>query len=82
MCEKGLSREQLRLMIGQTDDALATSQQWIEKLHQLADSASLHDASVSLAQATVLLGQTRSKLEGAIDSLELATDSPVTVQRL
>ena len=82
MCEKGLNADQFQLMIKQADDSLAMSQQWLEQLHHLADHAALHDSSVALAQATVLLGQTRAKLEHAVDVLEVAPNPSVTVKRL
>lgn len=82
MCEKGLNAEQFQFMIKQADDSLAMSQQWLEQLHHLADHAALKDASVALAQATVLLGQTRAKLENAVDVLDGAPSASVTVKRL
>ena len=82
MCEKGLNADQFRLMIKQADDSLAMSQQWLEQLHHQADHAALHDASVALAQATVLLGETRAKLENAVDALDVAPNASVTVKRL
>jgi len=81
MCEKGLNTEQLRMMIGQADNSLAISQQWLEQLHHLADHASIHDASTYLAQATVLLGETRAKLEEALDSVEGNSGSSVDIRR-
>jgi len=80
MCEKGLTTEQLRMMIEQSDGSLAMSQQWLEQLHHLADHASIHDASTYLAQATILLGETRAKLEAALDSLD-GSGSGVEVRR-
>lgn len=82
MCEKGLNSDQFQFMIKQADDSLAMSQQWLEQLHHLADHAVLHDASVALAQATVLLGETRAKLEHAVDVLDVAPNASVTVKRL
>ncbi len=70
MCEKGVNKDQMRLMIAQVDDSLAMAQQWLEQIHHLADHGGLHTESVNVAQATVLLGEARGKLEGAVDSLE------------
>jgi len=80
MCEKGLNTEQLRMMIEQSDGSMAMSQQWLEQLHRLADHASIHDTSIHLAQATVLLGEARAKLEAALDSLDIP-GSDVEVRR-
>lgn len=81
MCEKGLNTGQLRMMIEQADNSLSMSQQWLEQLHHLADHASIHDASIYLAQATVLLGDTRAKLEAALNSVEDKSGSNVNVRR-
>ncbi len=70
MCQKGVNTDQMRLMIGQADDALAMAQQWLEQIHHLADHADLHEPSVSVAQASVLLGEARARLESAADALE------------
>lgn len=83
MCQKGVNPDQMRLMVGQADDALAMAQQWLEQIHHLADHAELRDPSVSVAQASVLLGEARAKLEQAADQLEGTTgDSPATVERV
>jgi hypothetical protein len=50
-------------MIAQVDDSLAMAQQWLEQVHHLADRAEEPQASALVAQATVLLGQTREKLQ-------------------
>lgn len=81
MCEKGVNKDQMRLMIAQVDDSLAMSQQWLEQIHHLADHGGLHDESVAVAQATVLLGEVRSKLEKATDALQGGgTGDGVTVE--
>ena len=67
MCQKGVNTEQLAHMIGMADDALAMSQQWLEQIHHLADHGGLTDPSASIAQASVLLGEVRAKLEDAIE---------------
>ncbi len=82
MCEKGVNTDQMRLMIAQVDDSLAMSQQWLEQFHHLADHAGLHDASVSVAQATVLLGEARAKLEAATDAMASTSGGGVTVERV
>ena len=83
MCESGINVEQLRLSVSQTEDALGMSQKWLEELHHLADHGHQHDVSVELAQATVLLGEARGKLEKALAVLEGATgSSDVTVELL
>lgn len=81
MCENNVNVPQLRISIGQTDDAVAMAQQWLEQLHHLADHGHKHEASAELAQANVLLGEARAKLEAAIASLEGGTEKPdVTVE--
>jgi hypothetical protein len=69
MCESGINADQLRMSITQTEQTLGLAQEWLEELHHLADHGKKHDASVELAQATVLLGEARVKLEKAIDRL-------------
>ena len=81
MCENNVNVPQLKISIGQVDDAVALSEQWLEQLHHLADHGKKHDASVELAQAGVLLGEARGKLEAAIAALEGHAASPdVTVE--
>jgi hypothetical protein len=80
MCEHGINIDQMKLAIGQSDDALGMVQQWMEQLHHLADHGHRHDASAALAQASVLLGETRGKLQTAIDDLEGETDDSVSVE--
>jgi hypothetical protein len=80
VCENSVNIPQLRVSVGQVDDAVALAQQWLEQLHHLADHGKQHDASVDLAQANVLLGEARAKLSDAIDSLEGNASSDVTVE--
>ena len=81
MCEQGVNVGQLKLAIGQSDDAVAVVQQWLEQLHHLADRGKQTGASADLAQAGVLLGEARGRLEVAIAALEGRTSSPdVTVE--
>ncbi|MDP2234045.1 MAG: hypothetical protein Q8K89_10435 [Actinomycetota bacterium] len=80
MCEKGVNTDQVRLMVGQVDDSLAMAQQWLEQIHHLADHATLHDSSTAVAQASVLLGEARAKLETAADSLSGSGGESVTVE--
>lgn len=81
MCEKGVNKDQMKLMVAQVDDSLAMAQQWLEQIHHLADHGGLHSESVNVAQATVLLGEARGKLESAIEGLEgTATGEGVTVE--
>ena len=81
MCENSVNVPQLKLSVGQVDDAIALSQQWLEQLHHLADHGKKPEASAELAQAGVLLGEARAKLDEAIAALEGRTSSPdVTVE--
>jgi hypothetical protein len=80
VCEHGINIDQLKLAIAQSDDALAMVQQWMEQLHHLADHGQLPDASAALAQASVLLGETRGKLQVAIDDLEDDENDSVSVE--
>ncbi len=70
MCEQGINIGQMKLAVGQSDDAIALVQQWLEQLHHLADHGHEAAASADIAQATVLLGEARAKLESAIEALE------------
>lgn len=70
MCEQGVNVGQLKLAIGQSDDAIAVVQKWLEQLHHLADHGKRSDVSAALAQAGVLLGEARGKLDSAIEDLE------------
>ena len=81
MCENSVNVPQLKISVGQVDDAVALSQQWLEQLHHLADHGKKPEASVELAQAGVLLGEARARLEAAVDALEgRSTSSDVTVE--
>ena len=81
MCEHGVNTNQVLLMIAQLDDSLAVSQHHLEQVHHLADHAGLHDPSINVAQASVLLGEARAKLQGALDALEGDDDDDgVTVE--
>ena len=83
MCQKGVNTDQMKLMIGQANDALALSQQWLEQIHHLADQAGLSRPSAEVAQASVLLGQARAKLEDAVDLIDGASTGPdATVELL
>jgi len=70
MCEQGINVGQMKLAIGQSDDALAMAQQWLEQLHHLADHGKRSEVSVALAQAGVLLGEARGKLDAALIDLD------------
>ena len=70
MCETGVNIGQLKLAIGQSDDAIAVVQQWLEQLHHLADHGKRAEVSATLAQAGVLLADARGKLDVAIGDLE------------
>ena len=80
MCEHGINVDQMKLAIGQSDDALAMVQQWMEQLHHLADHGSRAETSAALAQASVLLGEARGKLEAAIEGLDGSADDKVSVE--
>jgi hypothetical protein len=81
MCENSVNVPQLRISVGQVDDTVALAQQWLEQLHHLADHGKQAEASADLAQASVLLGEARGRLESAIAALEGRTSSPdVTVE--
>lgn len=80
MCEQGVNVGQLKLAIGQSDDALAVVQQWLEQLHHLADHGKRPDVSAALAQSGVLIGEARGKLDTAIAELEGQTEDATTVE--
>jgi hypothetical protein len=83
LCENGINIPQMRLSIGQVDDAVALSEQWLEQLHHVCDHGHKHETSVALAQASVLLGEARAKLEDALAGLEgTSASSEVTVELL
>lgn len=76
MCQKGVNTDQMKLMIGQANDALAMAQQWLEQIHHLADHGGLERPSTEIAQASVLLGEARAKLEGATDLIDGQVGGP------
>lgn len=80
MCEQGVNVGQMKLAVGQSDDAIALVQQWLEQLHHLADHGNQIVASSNIAQATVLLGEARAKLDAAIEALEGGGASDVSVE--
>lgn len=80
MCENSVNVPQLRLSVGQVDDAVALSQQWLEQLHHLADDGKQHEVSTELAQASVLLGEGRARLQKAIGVLEGGSSPDVTIE--
>ena len=81
MCEQGVNVGQLKLAIGQSDDAMAVVMQWLEQLHHLADHGKRAEVSKVLAQAGVLLGEARGKLDDAIADLEgPSADDATTVE--
>jgi hypothetical protein len=82
MCEHGVNADQMRLTIAQVDDSLAMSQQWLEQIHHLADKAEMRDPSAHVAQASVLLGEARSKLEQAIGEMQGSSGGDVSVERV
>ncbi len=81
MCEGGINTGQMKMAVAMADDALALAQQWIEQLHRLADQGHRHATSTELAQVSVMLGEARSKLETAIDMLDITEHHP-SVERL
>jgi hypothetical protein len=82
MCETGVNVAQLKLAIGQSDDALSMVQQWLEQLHHLADHGKRAEVSSAIAQAGVLLGEARGKLEAAIEDLEGTGSADTTTVEL
>jgi hypothetical protein len=81
VCENSVNVPQLKLSIAQIDDSIALSQQWLEQLHHLADHGKKVEVSTELAQANVLLGEARGKIERALDALEgRPADSGITVE--
>ncbi len=70
MCQKGVNTDQMKLMIAQAGDQLGMVQQWLEQIHHLADNGDLTAASTEVAQASVLLGEARAKLDDAVDGLD------------
>ena len=82
MCEQGFNVGQLKLAIGQSDDSVAMTQQWLEQLHHIADHGNRADVSKALVQASVLLGEARAKLDDAIAALEGTPRSEETTVEL
>lgn len=78
MCQKGVNKDQMKLMIGQASDALGMAQQWLEQIHHLADHAEMAAPSAEIAQAGVLIGEARAKLDDAIDRVDGATAGPAS----
>ena len=76
MCQKGVNTDQMKLMIAQAGDQLGMAQQWLEQIHHLADHADLIAPSAEVAQASVLLGEARAKLEDAVAAIEGNTPGP------
>jgi hypothetical protein len=76
MCQKGVNPDQVKLMIGQSDDSLALAQQWLEQIHHLADHAEMTGPSAEVAQASVLLGEARAKLEIAANLIDGTVGGP------
>lgn len=76
MCQKGVNTDQMKLMLQQANDALALSQQWLEQIHHLADHGGLADVSASVAQAGVLLGESRAKIDFATDQIDGEVGGP------
>lgn len=74
MCENSVNVPQLKLSVAQVDDAVALAQQWLEQLHHLADHGKKPEASAELAQANVLLGEARAKIERAVNALDGRND--------
>ncbi|MHB1476199.1 MAG: hypothetical protein ACYCXD_01305 [Coriobacteriia bacterium] len=81
MCEGGINTGQMKLAVAMINDALALSQQHLEQLHHLADQGRRTATSAELAQVTVMLGEAREKLDGAVAKLSL-TEDDVTIERL
>ena len=81
MCENNVNIPQLKVSVAQVDDAVALAQQWLEQLHHLADHGKKAEVSAELAQANVLLGEARAKIERAIETLDgTPADSGITVE--
>lgn len=76
MCQKGVNTDQMKLMLGQANDSLGMTQQWLEQIHHLADHAELVEPSAEIAQASVLLGEVRAKLDAAADIIDGSTGGP------
>lgn len=81
MCEGGINTGQMKLAVAMINDSLALSQQHLEQLHHLADQGRRTATSAELAQVTVMLGEAREKLDGAVEKLSM-TEDDVTIERL
>jgi hypothetical protein len=80
VCENNVNIPQLKVSIGQMDDAVALTQQWLKQLHHLADHGKKPAVSAELAKTDALLGEARAKLDAAIDALEGHASPDVTVE--
>lgn len=81
VCENSVNVPQLRISVAQVDDTVALAQQWLEQLHHLADTGKKPAASAELAQANVLLGEARGKIEAALNALDgRSEDAGITVE--
>lgn len=76
MCQKGVNTDQLKIMLGQANDSLAMAQQWLEQIHHLADHGGMTHPSQNVAQASVLLGEARAKLDLASDQMDGEVGGP------
>ncbi len=82
ICETGIHVGQMKLMIAHADETLALAQKWLEQIHHLADHGDFTDSSTAVAQATVLLGEARAKLESSINSFDADNDPAFSVERV
>lgn len=81
MCQQGVNPDQLKIMIGQANDALGMAQQWLEQIHHLADRGDLTNPSATVAQASVLIGEARAKLQNAtVEVDDAGSDSDASVE--
>jgi len=69
-------------MIAQVDDSLAMAQQWLEQIHHLADHAEEREGSALVAQASVLLGEARAKLQNSTEVIGDGSGGSATVERV
>lgn len=76
MCQSGVNTDQMKLMIDQANDSLALAQRWLEQIHHMADHADLTGPGTAVAQATVMLGEARAKLDLAADELDGQVGGP------
>lgn len=76
MCQQGVNPDQLKIMIGQADDALGMAQQWLEQIHHLADHGDMTSPSATVAQASVLIGEARAKLQTATVEIDDTGSGP------